>query len=74
MSRRTVTAYWLTPSEPAKCSFQEIINDLARPYNAPVLEPHVTIHVGADCADAASRALASAAHECTRITLNPTPD
>jgi 2'-5' RNA ligase len=72
VSRRTVTAYWLIPSEPAYCSFQGIVNDLAGRYDAPVFEPHVTIHVGADRTDAASRALASAAHECTRITLNPT--
>ena len=72
MSRRTVTAYWLIPTEPAYCSFQGIINDLAGRYDASVFEPHVTIHVGADRADAASRALASAARECTRITLNPT--
>jgi 2'-5' RNA ligase len=72
VSRRTVTAYWLIPSEPAYCSFQGIINDLAGRYDAPVFEPHVTIHVGADRADAASRALASATREYTRITLNPT--
>jgi 2'-5' RNA ligase len=60
------------PSEPACCSFQGIVNDLAGRYDAPLFEPHVTIYVGADRADAASRALARAAHECTRITLNPT--
>ena len=72
VSRRTVTAYWLIPIEPAYCSFQGIINDLAVRYDAPVFEPHMTIHVGADRADAASRALADAAHECTRIALTPT--
>jgi 2'-5' RNA ligase len=72
VSRRTVTAYWLIPTEPAYCSFQGIINDLARRYEAPVFEPHVTIHIEADHADAASRALAGAVHECARITLDPT--
>ena len=72
MSRRTVTAYWLIPSEPAYCSFQGIVNNLAGRYDAPVFEPHVTIYVEADHVDAASRALARAVHECTRITLNPT--
>jgi hypothetical protein len=72
VSRRTVTAYWLIPTEPAYCSFQGIINDLAGRYDAPVFEPHMTIYVGADRGDAASRALGDAVHECTRITLNPT--
>jgi 2'-5' RNA ligase len=72
VSRRTVTAYWLIPTELAYCSFRGIINDLAGRYDAPVFEPHMTIHVGADRGDAASRALGDAVHECTRITLNPT--
>ena len=71
MSRRTVTAYWLIPSEPAYCSFQGIINDLAGRYDAPVFEPHVTIHVGADGADAAKNALRDAARECKLIGLTP---
>ena len=70
--RRTVTAYWLIPTEPAYCSFKGIINDLAGRYHAPVFEPHVTIHAGAADADAASRALGDAVRECTQITLNPT--
>ncbi len=72
VSRRTVTAYWLIPTEPAYCSFQRIINGLAGRYDAPVFEPHMTIHIGASRAEAASRALADAAHECTLIALNPT--
>lgn len=71
VSRRTVTAYWLIPTEPAYCSLQGIINDLAGRYDAPVFEPHMTIHVGADRANAASRALGDAVHKCTRIRLNP---
>jgi hypothetical protein len=72
VSRRTVIAYWLIPTEPAYSSFQKIINDFAGRYDAPVFEPHVTIHVGPVHAAAASRALRDAAHECTRITLEPT--
>lgn len=72
MSRRTVNAYWLIPTEPAYSFFQKIINDFAGRYHAPVFEPHVTIHVGPVQADAASRALRDVAHECTRITLEPT--
>jgi 2'-5' RNA ligase len=66
-----VIAYWLIPAEPAYCCFQAIINDLASRYDAPVFEPHVTLHVGMDRADAAIRAVADAAHKCTRIALNP---
>jgi 2'-5' RNA ligase len=68
---QTVIAYWLIPAEPAHSFFQRIINDLVRRYDAPVFEPHVTIHVGADRADAAKNALGDAARECKLIGLTP---
>jgi 2'-5' RNA ligase len=68
---QTVIAYWLMPAEPAHSFFQRIINDLVRRYDAPVFEPHVTIHVGADRADAAKNALRDAARECKLIGLTP---
>jgi 2'-5' RNA ligase len=71
VTRQTVIAYWLIPSEPAHRFFQRIINDLARRYDAPVFEPHVTIHVGADHADAAENALGAGARECRLIGLTP---
>ena len=71
MTRQTVIAYWLIPSEPAHSFFQRIINDLAHRYDAPVFEPHVTIHVGADRADAAKNALGDAARGCKLIGLTP---
>ena len=71
MTRQTVIAYWLIPSEPAHSFFQRMINDLARRCDAPVFEPHVTIHVGADRADAAKNALGDAARECKLIGLTP---
>ena len=71
MTRQTIIAYWLIPSEPARSFFQRIINDLARRCDAPVFEPHVTIHVGADRADAAKNALGDAARECKLIGLPP---
>jgi 2'-5' RNA ligase len=71
VSRQTVIAYWLIPSEPAHSFFQQIINDLARRCDAPVFELHVTIHVGADRADAAENALGVAARECKAIGLTP---
>ena len=71
MSKQTVIAYWLIPSEPAHSFFQQIINDLARRCDAPVFEPHLTIHVGADRADPAENALGGAARECKAIGLTP---
>lgn len=71
MTKQTVIAYWLIPSEPAHSFFQRIINNLARRHDAPVFEPHLTIHVGADCADAAENALGDAARKCKLITLTP---
>jgi 2'-5' RNA ligase len=69
MRRRTAIAYWLTPAEPARSFFQGVINDLALRYDAPLFEPHVTLHVGADRADAAEKALRQAARVCQRIKL-----
>lgn len=71
MSKQTVIAYWLIPSEPAHSFFQQIINDFARGCDAPVFEPHVTIYVGADRADSAENALGDASRECKAIGLTP---
>jgi 2'-5' RNA ligase len=71
VTRQTVIAYWLIPSEPAYTFFQKISNNLARRYDAPVFEPHVTIHLGADRADLAEKALGTAARECKLIGLTP---
>jgi 2'-5' RNA ligase len=68
---QTVIAYWLIPAEPAQSFFQRMIDNLARRYDAPVFEPHVTIHVGADDPAAAETALREAAHKCTLIRLTP---
>lgn len=37
-------AFWLIPAEPYKSCFAELINVLATKFDAPVFEPHVTIH------------------------------
>jgi 2'-5' RNA ligase len=71
VTKQIVISYWLIPSEPAHSFFQRIINDLARRYDAPVFEPHVTIHVGADRDDAARNALGDARRECKLIGLTP---
>jgi 2'-5' RNA ligase len=69
MSRRIVIAHWLIPAEPAHRFFQDLINDLARRYDAPVFEPHVTIYVGANTTDAVNTTLSKAARDCKRIML-----
>jgi 2'-5' RNA ligase len=66
-----VIAYWLIPAEPAHTFFQGIINDLARRYDAPVFEPHVTIHVGTNRADLTETALTQTAREGKPVRLKP---
>jgi hypothetical protein len=50
--KKTAIAYWLIPAEPARSFFERTIVDLARRYNAPVFEPHMTIYVGSDRVEA----------------------
>src|SRR5437660_1675571 len=66
----SVIAYWLIPAEPAHRFFQRLIEDLARRYDAPLFEPHVTIHVGANYPDAAEKTLSRTAREW-RLTQTP---
>jgi hypothetical protein len=66
VSRRIVIAYWLIPTEPARSFFQGVINDLARRYNAPVFEPHMTIYVGSQRVEA-EEAIARAASGCRLV-------
>src|SRR6266496_4609929 len=68
--RRIVIAYWLIPAEPARGFFQGVINDLARRYDAPLFEPHVTIHVGLNRAAAAESAISQAARDRKSTRLN----
>jgi 2'-5' RNA ligase len=69
VSRRTVIVHWLIPAEPAHRFFQDLINDLARRYDAPVFGPHVTIYVGADSTDAVNATLSKTARDCEPIVL-----
>jgi 2'-5' RNA ligase len=71
VSRRIVIAHWLIPAEPAHRFFQDLINDLARRYDGPVFEPHVTIYARADSIDAVERTLSKAARDCEPIALPP---
>jgi 2'-5' RNA ligase len=69
VSRRIVIAYWLIPTEPLRSYFQSVINDLAERYNAPVFEPHVTVHVGVECTNTVDEVLSKAGQGCERIVL-----
>jgi 2'-5' RNA ligase len=69
VSRAIVIAYWLIPAEPAHEFFSSFIANLARRYDAPVFEPHVTIHVGAKDIETAETAVSIIAHGCKPITL-----
>jgi 2'-5' RNA ligase len=40
-----ILTYWLIPAEPAQSHFRLLIQDLARRFDAPVFEPHVTLYV-----------------------------
>ena len=41
--KRRVIAYWLIPAEPERELFRKIISILAKQYDAPVFEPHLTV-------------------------------
>jgi 2'-5' RNA ligase len=69
VSRRIVIAYWLIPTEPARSYFQNIVNNLAQRYAAPVFEPHVTVYVGVDCTDTVDQVLSKAGRSNKRIAL-----
>lgn len=66
-SRQLVIAYWLIPEEPARSLFQDVIDHLARRYNAPIFEPHMTIRVGSDRVESVKQVIGQAAHFCRRI-------
>jgi 2'-5' RNA ligase len=42
---KEILTYWLIPAEPARSYFRSLIQDLARRFDAPVFEPHVTLYV-----------------------------
>jgi 2'-5' RNA ligase len=39
-----ILTYWLIPAEPARSHFASVISDLAARFDAPVFEPHMTVH------------------------------
>jgi 2'-5' RNA ligase len=47
----TKVSYWLIPSQEDRAFFQDIIDTLAREYDAPSFMPHVTIYSGDSAPD-----------------------
>lgn len=39
-------SFWLIPAQPHLEAFRALIADLAREYDAPLFEPHITLHAG----------------------------
>jgi 2'-5' RNA ligase len=64
--KKTAIAYWLIPAEPARSFFERTIADLARRYNAPVFEPHMTVYVGSDRVEA-EEVIAKAVYGCRLV-------
>ena len=62
-------AYWVIPAEPVRSFLENMIVDLAWRYDAPVFEPHVTIHVASNHVEAAEKATLQAAFGCEPVNL-----
>jgi 2'-5' RNA ligase len=62
--KKPAITYWLIPAKPVHSFFQDLISDLARRYDAPVFEPHITIHVGTDRPNLAEKVIAEASACC----------
>jgi putative hydrolase of the HAD superfamily len=62
--------FWLVPARASHARFDSIIRDLAREFDAPPFEPHVTVYAGAQGAqDDIEAALAGVAASMGPITL-----
>jgi hypothetical protein len=67
--KKPAITYWLIPAKPVHSFFQDLISDLARRYDAPVFEPHMTIHVGLHRFDVAEKVAAEASACCGCIKV-----
>jgi hypothetical protein len=56
--KKTALIYWLIPSEPKRELFRELIRILAKEFDAPRFEPHLTLLVTAEDRHTAKRVLA----------------
>lgn len=57
MRKKSITVYWLSPAEPERELFAEIIRILARQFDAPRFEPHVTLFAAPQDRQSASKTL-----------------
>jgi hypothetical protein len=55
--RKRVTVYWLIPAEPERELFREIIRILAKQFDGPCFEPHLTIFATAAAGQSPRRIL-----------------
>lgn len=64
-----MVAYWLIPAEPTRSEIVSLISALARKYDAPVFEPHVTLSVSDDDETLGASILTRIAARVQPITL-----
>lgn len=65
-------AFWLVPTHDTRRWFEEKIRDLSERFQAPLFEPHLTVHAGpAEKVAAPSSVLAEAAFDFDAIVLRP---
>jgi hypothetical protein len=65
-------AFWLIPTRETRGWFEDQIRALADRFDAPIFEPHLTVHVGPEDTVASPESLlAESALECAPITLTP---
>jgi putative hydrolase of the HAD superfamily len=57
MQNRTMIVYWLVPAEPARELLREIIGILAKQFDAPRFEPHLTVFATAGAGKSPRRVL-----------------
>lgn len=67
---KTIVAYWLTPAEPARSFFASTIAELAKRFDAPAFEPHVTIYAGEKGNDIPAQVLSHALTDCMPFPLS----
>jgi 2'-5' RNA ligase len=73
MSGRKDVAYsvWLMLAQPSQEQFRTVVADLAKAYDAPLFDPHVTLFVGFEGEREGREILASLAAAARPIMLNP---
>jgi 2'-5' RNA ligase len=57
MRRKTAIVYWLVPAEPYRELFREIIRILAKQFDAPRFEPHLTLFATSQDSQTAKKGL-----------------